>query len=305
MPYVDQPLSFWSQLHERFGDRIRHIYFPLPSEAGFASARPPQPSQHLDDVLAKSPFELSVLINPVTLSSPIEEVAPAVVDALCRLHGDFGICDATISSLPLARCVREALPCFSLSASVVMDIATPPQAMMLKDVFDVLVPGNRVLRRKHALSALRSAFPGRIRLIVNEACLSGCPFRVQHFQDIAAGTRIPRSLCRKTLEQYPWMRLTSSWILPQHLHLYDGLYDELKLAGRVTLQDPAHYVRVCDAYLNRRTLLPNEIGGGPTSVLHPIDITEDFFAHTLECDLQCHACTRCRDYWETALHALT
>ena len=96
------------------------------------------------------------------------------------------------------------------------------------------------------------------------------------------------------------MRLTGAWVLPQHLYLYDGIYDELKLAGRVTLRDPKKYITALDAYLHRKPLPPNEIGGGPASVLEPIEITEEFFAQTLHCRHQCYTCTICRDYYQTA-----
>lgn len=72
----------------------------------------------------------------------------------------------------------------------------------------------------------------------------------------------PQSLCDETLEKQPWLRFTGAWVLPQHLHFYDGLYDDLKLAGRVTLKNPADYRRVLDAYVHKKPLTPDKIGGG-------------------------------------------
>ena len=97
------------------------------------------------------------------------------------------------------------------------------------------------------------------------------------------------------------MRLTSGWILPQHLHLYAGTYDECKLAGRVTLRDPERFRSVLSAYMNRHPMLPRDIGGGPASVLEPIDIEESFFVKTLTCGHNCHTCTLCRDYYAAAV----
>lgn len=95
------------------------------------------------------------------------------------------------------------------------------------------------------------------------------------------------------------MRLTGAWVLPQHLHLYDCLFDELKLAGRVTLRNPAFYRRVLKAYIQGYPLAPNGIGGGPASVLVPMDISEDFFSHTLKCKRFCHECNYCMDYFKS------
>jgi len=93
--------------------------------------------------------------------------------------------------------------------------------------------------------------------------------------------------------------LTGSWVLPQHLHLYEGVYDELKLAGRATLQDPEKYFKVLNAYITGEPLAPNEIGGGPAAVLEPIDVNEDFYSHTMKCSNQCHRCDMCRKYYDT------
>lgn len=296
VPYVDQPLAFWERLKAEFGRFICQVYFPLPGDF-IGSGRPPQPAEHLPGLLRSALFAHCVLINPITLP-PVELVAPRVIEMLRQMMGEYGLASATVSSLLLAARIRDALPELKLAASVLMDIARPNQALMLEGICQTLVPASRVVRDRAALAALRAAFPGRIRLIVNEACLPGCPYRVQHFQEMASGLSHPQSLCQELLEQQPWMRLTGAWVLPQHLHLYDGLYDELKLAGRVTLGEEAAYRRVLEAYICRRPLAPHAIGGGPASVLEPMEITEEFFARTLECGQRCHECSRCREYYE-------
>lgn len=299
VPYVDQPLSFWRELREEFGDFVREVYFPLPGGI-VSSGRPSQPDARLREFLRERPFAASVLVNPITLPRPVEEIAPSVIETLGRLRGEFGIVGATVSNLSLATRIREKLPDLPLTASVLMDVARPNQVLMLDGIFDALVPSGRIMRDLPALAELRAAFRGRIRLIVNEACLPGCPLRVQHFHEMAGGSPCPRSLCDELLERQPWMRLTGAWVLPQHLHLYDGMCDEWKLAGRVTLRDPGTYRQVLAAYAHRRPLTPDAIGGGPASVLEPLEIDEEFFARTLRCGHRCHECDLCRVYFERA-----
>jgi hypothetical protein len=152
------------------------------------------------------------------------------------------------------------------------------------------------MRDLRALRALRAAFPGTIRLIANEGCIPGCPYRTQHFYEMTACPTGPQSLCNDLLEEAPWMRLTGSWVLPQHLHLFRGVCDEWKLSGRVTLRDAATYLRVAGAYIHGRPLAPHQIGGGPASILEPIEITEEFYNRTLHCRRNCHQCGVCREY---------
>ncbi len=299
IPYIDQPSSFWQQIHELYGERIHSVYFPMPGKV-VASGRGPLADRYIEDFLRLSPLKKTVLINPVILNRPVEDYAPTVLDALRRLRDEFGVQHATISNLSLARQVKKSLPDLKLSASTLMGISTPAQILMAGECIDTLIPDTRILRDLSALEKLRASFPGEIRLIVNEGCLPGCLFRTQHFYEMAYSDFFPQSLCRPVLVDKPWIRLTTGWILPQHLHLYAGLFDNLKLAGRVTLQDPGKYLRVLSAYIQREKLLPNEIGAGPASVLDPIEISDSFFERMLTCDKDCARCADCQDYYAGA-----
>lgn len=301
LPYIDQPPEFWQQLADAHGKRIREVYFPLPIDA-LGSGRPPQPQKHLSAFLASKLLNAAVLINPLVLPAPVDTLISAIVNALQALMDQYQIVGATVANIDLGRHLRARFPGLKLTASVLMDIHTPLQVAMMEGVFDQLVPSGRIVRDLDVLKRLREAFDGKIRLMVNEACLPGCPHRNQHFFEMGNGITHPASLCNRLLASKPWLRLTGSWVLPQHLHLYEGLFDELKLAGRVTLKHPDQYRRVVRAYMNRRALTPDEIGGGPASVLEPIEIEEAFFLQTLTCGHRCHQCDRCQDYYMAASH---
>lgn len=303
LPYIDQPLDFWQSIAEEYAGQIKEVYFPMP-DGCISSGEPPQPNAQLQNLLQHAPVPCAVLLNALTLPRPVEDVVPPVIEALKRLIGDYGLAGATVTNLTLAARVREAFPELPLTASCLMQIALPSQVAMLDGIIDAIVPDIRIVRDLPALRILKQAFRGKIRLMVNECCLPGCPFRVQHFHEMGYGFPYPLSLCRETLEQHPWMRLTTGWVLPQHLHLFGGTYDELKLAGRVTLRDPAHFRRVLHSYVHRLPIPPSDIGGGPASVLAQIEISESFYARTLVCGHNCHECSLCRDYYERAVENL-
>ncbi|MBN1542628.1 radical SAM protein [candidate division KSB1 bacterium] len=300
IPYIDQPPAFWQDLAAEFSPSIRAVYFPIDAKM-IGSGRPPQPNKHLQSLLEKRLFKHSLLINPVTMPGPVESIAPAIIDHIAHLHERFGIDDVTFTSLQLAALVKEALPQLKLTASTLMDIAAANQLPMLEGICDAVVPASRIMRNLPALQQLHRSFSGRIRMIVNEACLPGCPYRIQHFYEMSRGRPFPKSLCQELLREKPWLRLTGAWVLPQHLHLFTGIYDELKLAGRVTLQNPQTYRRVLKVYITRQPLMPHEIGGGPASVLQPMIIEEDFYLKTLHCGGQCAGCDICPQYYEKAI----
>jgi hypothetical protein len=297
IPYIDQPISFWERITDEYGPFIKEVYFPLPNELFIGSGQPLQPQAHLCEFLQFTRLSRSVTVNPIVLSGPVERCASGIIRHLQELSDTAGITGVTVSNLHLAEAIRKELPELRLTASVLLDIFTPLQAKMIEGVFDVIVPASRIMRDRNAIERLRKSSRCGLRLIVNEACIPGCPFRTQHFYEMCSGTPMPRSLCDGLLEQKPWLRLTGAWVLPQHLHLFERLFDELKLAGRVTLRQPKTYFKVLDAYVKRSHLFPNQIGGGPASVLEPREIDERFFEATLTCNKDCDKCDICRDYY--------
>jgi hypothetical protein len=300
IPYVDQDLSFWQEIADRFGEQVQEVYFPLPG-GRIASGRGPQPDRQLETFLRRAPLPKAVLLNPIVLSRPVQEIAPLALDALKRLRDDYGVQSTTVASLALAGHIRAALPEFTISASVLVGIARPAQALMAQDCVDAITADNSLVRDLEGLRRLRRAFSGELRLIVNEACIPGCPYRTQHFYEMGYGDFFPASLCQPMLAARPWLRLTGAWILPRHLACYDGLYDSLKLAGRVTLRDRARYLAVLDAYVHRKPILPRDIGGGPASLLEAVDVPDELFEFILSCDKNCHSCSVCRDYYNRAV----
>jgi hypothetical protein len=297
IPYIDQAIPFWERVAGQFGPWIKAVYFPLPGANHIGSGRPVQAQGHLRDFLRFPDIRRSVIVNPIVLPHPTEKVIPGIVEQVRDLFESGCIDEATVSNLHLATALRRALPRLRLTASTLLDIFTPLQMHMIKGIFDSVVASSRIVRDRVALSKLKTAGDCAVRIIVNEGCLPGCPFRTQHFYEMCSGADNPRSLCDELLARTPWLRLTGAWILPQHLHLVEGLYDDVKIAGRVTLADPGMYIKVLAAYVKRTPLMPHEIGGGPASVLEPKEIDASFFENTLTCHKACSTCATCRSYY--------
>jgi hypothetical protein len=299
IPYIDQDLGFWREVHDRFGDQVEEVYFPVPGRR-LASGRPWQPESFLLEFLQHAPLPKAVLVNPIVLAQPVETVVPLVLKLLQPL-AEYGVRRITVTNLALARAIKDVLPDWRVTASVLMGIATPAQAWLAQHAVDAITVDNRLVRDLPGLRQMRSAVSGELRMIVNEACLPGCLFRTQHFYEMGYGQDWPRSLCQALLDEHPWLRLTGAWVLPRHLGYYDGLCDSLKLAGRVTLRDPQRYLSVLGAYVWRTPLLPRDIGGGPASVCEPFDVPDDWFEFVLHCDKRCDRCSVCRDVYTRAI----
>ena len=299
IPYIDQPISFWQDLNSDFGTFIDQVYMPAPLD-NISTGRPQQSEQYVHEFLKNSPFNISLLINPIIFFRPIEDVCDQVVEGLKDLYQNYSMIKAvTVSNLTLAEKIKKAIPELELNASVLMDIFAPNQFEYLDDVFDVLVPSSRITRDISALADMKRNFDGEIKLILNEGCLPGCVYRTQHFYEMCAQVDYPKSLCQSLLEKKPWLRLVGSWILPQHLHFYDGVYDKLKLSGRVTLQNPAYYRDVLAAYLFRQQRRVDRIGGGPVCGNYSVDISAGIFKKLIYCNKNCSSCSVCEEIYRS------
>jgi hypothetical protein len=275
------------------GEAIAEVFFPIDLQ-DIGSGRPPQPNHHLEAVLRAGVVPMAVLVNPLVLPRPLEEIQDRILDEVARLHEEYGVKAATLADRRLAAKIKRCLPAMQLTASCLLDVATPSQARSLREAFDVLVPATRLLRRPAELAAVRRAFGKTLCLLVNEGCLDSCLDRKQHFYEMARGAAVPRSLCDDCLASRPWLRFTGAWALPQHLALLDAAADRFKLAGRVTLRDPHRYRRVLSAYVCRRGLWPHEIGGGPASIVSRTSFPRSLFLALLHCDHVCDDCSVCR-----------
>jgi hypothetical protein len=297
IPYADQKMSFWNKVSDLYGSQIREVYFPIIDEQ-IGSGRPKQPGIHLTEFLESKVLPVSVLINPVVLPRPVCEIEDRIIRKIEYYLENYNLLGLTLTNLSLAVSLKKRFPSLKFTASTLMEICNEQQLVMLGDVFDSLVPSTRILRDLEALTKIREAFTGQIRLMVNEACLSSCLYRTQHFFEMTIPEiSYPKSLCSELLARKPWLRITGGWVLPQHLFMFEGVYDDIKLAGRIAFQDPVRYMKVLKSYINTESLSPHEIGGGPSSVNVAMDISADFYRYTLSCRKNCYSCTVCSDYW--------
>jgi len=221
IPYVDHPISFWNEIKDKYFNNIQEVYFPISSDI-VHTERPVQQLLNLKAFLKEVKLPCSLLINPITLPFPAKEIAPKIIEEIKRLIDKYRIIGATISNLLIAECIHKEFPGLDLTASVLMDISHTNQIVMIKDIFKSVVPSSRIMRNAKALLSIKQSFQGKVRLIVNESCIPACPFRIQHFYEMPGSKKYPESLCRDLLKEFPWLTLSGSWVLPQHLHYYDN-----------------------------------------------------------------------------------
>ena len=82
-----------------------------------------------------------------------------------------------------------------------MQIHEPQQIPFIMHDTDSLAVDTRIIRDLNALKNIRNCYPGKIKLIVNEGCIPGCPYRTQHFYEMSTPMDYPKSLCDTLLQE--------------------------------------------------------------------------------------------------------
>jgi len=242
-----------------------------------------------------------------------------VISVMERLEAVAGGADVvTTTSLAVARTVKRNFPDVQVRASVNMRIGTI-EAMEyvsgLFDAFHVRREHNRDLARLRELKAWSDAHGKRLYLLANSGCLADCPGQtfhdnlVAHEREIDETVNIPDWTPHVCWNWYAdrahWATiLQGTWIRPEDLGAYEGLFDVVKLATRMHARPRA----VISAYAARRwrgnLLELLEPGFAPAFAPYILDnerFPPEWFRRVSTCGRRCHRCAYCREVLDQVL----
>ncbi len=312
-------------------DDIAEVYFPwadmpsgrapLATRAGYTDWTA-QRQLEADLVrLREMGVKLDLLFNSAcyggnAISRWLENKVRSVLDYLEALVDGVDI--VTTTSPFVARTVQKYHPRVEVRASINMRIGTIKGMVYLADVFDsyhVQREFNRDLEHLRELRLWADENDKRLVMLANSGCMIHCSGQSFHDCMVAHEQEIDETLnvtdwvahtCWRYLQE-PERRvcvLQNTWVRPEDLHHYEGLFPVVKLATRMH----ARPRMVIDAYVNRRfhgNLLDlMEPGFGPAFAPSIIDNTrfpDDWFERTSTCDRRCHACDYCAQVLEQVL----
>jgi len=308
-----------------YREHLAEVYFPW---AGLASGRASLTERRgyvdwagqrrlEEDLVAlrEMGLRLDVLFNancygPHAASQYLQHQVASVLEHLGDLVG--GVDVVTTTSLAVAVTVKRHFPDVEVRASVNMRIGTVQGLSHVRGLFDgyqVQRDYNRDLEHLGELKAWADENGKRLYVLANSGCLAFCSGQSFH-DNLVAHERegdevfpIPDwmpMVCWNLLqrrENWPIV-LQSTWIRPEDLHHYEGLFPVAKLATRMHSNPRL----VLDAYTRRQhrgNLLDLfEPGFGPAFAPTLLDNTrfpDDWFERTSTCRRQCHRCGYCAE----------
>jgi len=240
-----------------------------------------------------------------------EKLANTVISTVRHLEDAVGGVEIVTTTSPaVAHTLKKHFPGVEVRASVNMKIGTVKGMQYLSDLFDsfhVQRDYNRDLPHLRMLKKWADANGKKLVLLANSGCFAHCSGQSFHDNLVAHESEIcevdnlkdftPYVCWRALKDRANWpMLLQNTWIRPEDLHYYEGLFDTVKLATRM------HSLpgMVIDAYARGRfygnTLDLFEPGFGRAIAPYVINnaaFPDDLFQKTAECDKLCHKCGYC------------
>ena len=258
-----------------YADHIAEVYFPwadLPSgRAALLSRR-----GHTDwsgqrrleaDLLAvrEMGIRLDLLFNAACYGryAASEFLANRVISVLEHLERIAGGADVVTTTSPaVAWTIQRHFPGVEVRASVNMRIGTVAGMEYVEDLFDsfcVQREHNRDPGRLQELKAWADAHGKGLTMLANSGCLAHCSGQAFHDNMVAHEAEIdetaplagftPHVCTAYFADRDHWpMILANTWVRPEDLHHYEGLFDVVKLATR----QHARPRMVIDGYVRRR-----------------------------------------------------
>ncbi len=248
-----------------------------------------------------------------------ERLANTVESVIRHLEETVGGVDIVTTASPaIAHTVKKHFPKIEVRASVNMKIGTVKGMQYVADLFDsfhVQRDYNRDLEHLKALREWADQNGKKLIMLANSGCFRDCSGQTFHDNMVAHESEIcevdnikdftPYVCWRALKKRENWpMLLQNTWVRPEDLHHYDGLFDTVKLATRMH-QFPG---MVIDAYVRRifygNTLDLFEPGFGRALapfVINNSSFPKDWFEKTSNCDKMCYRCRYCEDVLEKVL----
>lgn len=324
----DEPFS---SIVEAYKDSISEVFFAwqdIPSGRsgiatthGYTDWSAQERVEEELKVIKDMGVKLDLLFNSncygaYAISKKLENTVISVIEHLNLRVGGVDI--ITTTSPAVAHIVKKHFPLIEVRASVNMRIGTVKGMEYLKDLFDsfhVQRDYNRDLNHLKELKAWADANGKKLIMLANSGCFSFCSGQSFHDNLVAHEAEVcevnnmqdflPYVCWRSMKSRENWHQLLeNTWVRPEDLHNYEGIFDTVKLATRMHERPELVIGAYSRGYHIGNTLDLFEPGFGRAIQPYIIDNTafpKDWFEKTSSCDKQCHKCAYCKGVLEKVL----
>ena len=231
-------------------------------------------------------------------------------DTVEHLLNEYGLYGVTTTSPLIAKFLKQNFEGLEVRASVNMEIGTQEGMDYLAEYFDAFYLKREYNRNEQMLKAARrwcDENGKKLYGLANSGCLNFCSSHIFHDNLVAHESEIATAdnayqyegqcweYLKNDAKKADWLRLTN-FIRPEDVSLYEGVFDGMKLATRVS-RNAAGIIR---AYTKgsfngslHQLLEPNHSGLFYPTVIDNKSICADFGERVMKCEKNCTACGYC------------
>lgn len=230
-----------------------------------------------------------------------QHIMYAIIPFIKNYHIDGVI----LTNLKLAQMLRQEIPNIELHTSCNCYIYTTQEMKRWKELagIDVFNPPRDILKLPNLLKQMHDE-GFKLKCLVNEACLIGCPQSLAHQALMSITSAYPNTFKQGKVMQKCHLNdyknfFKACWVLPRWLNKLEPYVDIFKITSRHVPSEILSYM--LDCYINRRDdvdILPALASGPAQSLkcLYDIKIPTQIIPDKLltcemkECDKTCFIC---------------
>lgn len=226
----------------------------------------------------------------------------------------------TTTSPFIADVMKKNYPAIKVRASVNMGLGDWWQMEKLFDLFDGFYLARERNYQLDFIRDLKKALEDQgksLHLLANSGCIKRCPGAtyhdnmVAHEQKIAVQNNVSDFLPYLCWQYYQkeqnWPQLLGgSWIRPEDIKHYEGLFDVIKLATRIHRHPRMVIQSYCDGRFSGNTLdltEPSHAGLIP-GWIDNTKFPQDWFRQKQQCSMDCRNCRVCHNTWDKVFVSL-
>lgn len=300
-----------------YSENIESLYFPMPTEYLASGRFRPFEKDYKENI----PWMLNVceengINSQILLNASCEgdlcgdeKHMKKTVEYL-KMLAKVGLRSATVVNPFYITELKRNVPELEIHSSVNCYTAKIEDALYLRDMgVDVLAVDRDINRNIELIREIKKTAGLPVKILLNEGCLSNCPFRRMHFNAIAhriADRQFLNRSCITVIRKDPKKLFRIPFVRPEDVRHYKGLADYFKLATRTfTTQQIENTLK---AYINE------EYNG---DLLDILDMTSmkcfftfvnnkvldkmNFFENMQKCTLDCDKCGYCESLLKKAV----
>lgn len=264
-------------------------------------------------------IKLNLLLNGTCFGAQAQSrgLFHKIGDTLDFLEKDYNLTCVTTTSPLVAKFIKQNFSGLEVRASVNMEIGTAEGMDYISDYFDSFYlkrEYNRNIEKAKKARKWCDENGKKLYGLANSGCLNFCSTHTFHDNLVSHENEIAQmdnayqfegqcwEYLKRVEKQSNWLRLTN-FIRPEDIKLYEGLFDGMKLATRVS-RDPAKIINAyCKGSFNGA--VPSLLEPDHSTLFYPFVIDnksiDSLFAQkVMNCSKKCDKCGYCNGVQEKA-----